>query len=229
MIHIRDRRDREALAKRRMRHRRPIPIVLTVLAVGIVAGCEDFQITDHTVMDGSRPPEVIQVPERALSSSEVIGRWKIGAIRTWPDVACALEVGTNGKFLWTSVDDLNCTFTAGPMGPTSSSPEEQYNPPEPQKLTTTSGTWRVDDAVAEGTVSYFNMHLQKTVEIRVGGHLREVRPGTYCVVGIRLNHLDILLPENPIPDPSDPLDERPYQEPNPDGRLKCLMVVQRAN
>lgn len=30
----------------------------------------------HTMMDGSRPPEVVQITERSLSRSEVIGRWE---------------------------------------------------------------------------------------------------------------------------------------------------------
>ena len=49
-----------SFAKRRTRHRRPIPIVMVAALAAAVtlAGCEDFQLTDHTVMDGQPPPEV---------------------------------------------------------------------------------------------------------------------------------------------------------------------------
>ena len=198
-----------------------ISIALTALAVVFLAGCEDFQVTDHTVMDGQPPPEIVQIAERTLHRSEVVGRWKIGIRAYWPDASCALEVGSNGKFLWTSVDDLKCTFELGPM-------YGGGGPSEPQRLMTVSGTWRVDGAVAEGTVSYFDQRRQETVEIAVGGHLRLVRPGTYCVVGIRIAHLDLLLPENPIEvgpgNPGEP--PQPTPEPDPDGRLRCFMVVQ---
>lgn len=49
---------------------RKTSVVLFAVAV-VLAACEDFEITQHTVMDGSRPPEVVQVPERSLSRSEV--------------------------------------------------------------------------------------------------------------------------------------------------------------
>ena len=191
--------------------------VLIAVAV-VMAACEDFEITQHTLMDGSRPPEIVQIQERDLRNSEVIGRWKISIARSWPDVHCALEVGTNGKFAWTSIDDLNCTFKAYEGGAFGE---------DGRHLQSVTGTWRVDGAVAEGTVSYFDQRQQKTVEIAVGGHLRLVRSGTYCVVGVRIAHVDLLLAENPIPDPADASDERPYQEPDPDGHLKCVMVVQR--
>ncbi len=231
---------RESFAKRRMRHRLPIPIdqrslnpkgrlprsgrplvcswPLLVLAVLTLAACEDFEVTPHTVMDGPKPPDVVQIPERRLSHSEVIGHWKISHGRNWPNVLCALEVGSNGKFLWTSIDDLNCVIKAH---------EDGAFGDQGRHLQSVTGTWRVDGAVAEGTVSYFDMRRQETVEIAVGGHLRLVRPGTYCVVGIRIAHLDALIPEHPIPDPNDPFDERPRQRPDPDGRLKCFMIVQR--
>ena len=55
----------------------------------------------------------------------------------------------------------------------------------------------MDGAVAEGTVSYFDQRRQETVQIAVGRHLRLVRPGTYCVVGLRIAHIDLLITENP--------------------------------
>lgn len=167
-----------------------------------------------------------QIAERDLTRSEVVGHWKIGGRAHWPDVSCALEVGSNGKFLWTSVDDLKCTFELGPM-------YGGGGPSEPQKLMTVSGTWRVDGAVAEGTVSYFDQRRHEMVEIAVGGHLRLVRPSTYCVVGVRIAHIDLLIPENPNagggpgnPDGPGVGPAQPIPEPDPNGRLRCFMVVQ---
>lgn len=129
-----------------------IPVALAALAVVILAGCEDFEVTPHTVIDGPKPPDVVQIPERSLSHGEVIGLWKIKLARSWPNVHWAIEVGSNGKFLWTSVDDLNCAIKAHEGGAFGS---------EGRQLQSVAGTWRVDGAVGEGTVNYFDQRRQE--------------------------------------------------------------------
>ncbi len=87
-----------------------------------------------------------------------------------------------------SIDDLNCTIERAAGIATRSQRR---------------GTWRVDGAVGEGHVSFFDQRTQTVQVVTVGGHLREVLPGTYYVVGIRIQHIDLWLP--PPPGPGEPI------------------------
>ena len=42
-----------------------------VAIVVLLAGCEDFQVTEHLVMEGSAPARWINVPARDLTRTEV--------------------------------------------------------------------------------------------------------------------------------------------------------------
>ena len=45
-----------------------------VAIVVLLAGCEDFQVTEHLVMEGSAPARWINVPARDLTRTEVTTR-----------------------------------------------------------------------------------------------------------------------------------------------------------
>ena len=168
MLHIRDRRDREAFANWRMRHRRPIPIfgrpfhwlaMAALVSTLLLASCEDFQITDHTVMTGSKPPRHISVPARDLSEGEMIGRWKSVTLDAWPDVGCVLELGSSGRFFFTSINSLICGTSDGSS----------------QSLT---GTWRVEESTLYLRLSSTNPNNR----VEIPWSLRQLRADTYCLV-----------------------------------------------
>ena len=137
-----------------------VSIALVALAVVVTAGCEDFRLTDHTVMKGPRPPEVIQMPAVDLQRNEVIDIWKV-ASTDWPSVYCALELGSNGRFIWTALDDLNCTISATSGG---------------QSIALGSATdkWFIDGAVGMATVKLRNWQQGDLIDYTFGVHLRRV-------------------------------------------------------
>ena len=72
-------------------------VALTSLIALALVGCE-YEITQHTKMDGSLPAGTIQSISNP-ARSELVGHWKAAFPPSWPDVDFALEIGSSGRGL----------------------------------------------------------------------------------------------------------------------------------
>ena len=79
---------------------------LLALAAAVVvlsfSGC-DYEITQHTIMDGELPPRNV-ASVRHPPHSEMVGQWKSSLRESWPDVDFAMELGSSGRGFGTRVD-----------------------------------------------------------------------------------------------------------------------------
>lgn len=109
-------RDREPFARRRMRHRHPIPIATLVL---MVAACDITQehideasdrLADATVAAGS-PPTAAQIAAAVpLRREHLAGSaWRLIELQRmsgmpnsagWPHAMAVISLGSNGKVVW---------------------------------------------------------------------------------------------------------------------------------
>ena len=85
-----------------MMRRLLIVVVVAAVYAALVAAC-DYEITEHTKMDGSLPSRNVESVRRT-SRSELVGHWKSSLRESWPDVDYAMELGSSGRGFGTRVD-----------------------------------------------------------------------------------------------------------------------------
>ena len=108
---VADQRPRETFASRRMRQRRPIPILVAAVIVWILLPACDItqqhldQAADHlataTVATGSFPTASQISAAPSLQTSHLAGsNWRMVLRGDWPHARAVASLGTNGRIVW---------------------------------------------------------------------------------------------------------------------------------